>query len=1005
MEERQSQNQKKHNVDIPVVVSNEFVKMKPNMVHHDTETPESLKDHNNIKKRSSKGCLTCKLRKKRCDEVKPICGDCLRLNRKCAYITADMSAEEIRKLKEEMMLIEKDSKARKRKKKISEDNSDSCDNEDDQCKKHPTDNNPVKKRKSKHNNKVVFNPLAMNMATMANPVVFQSFTAPIKPTLKSSKLKNPKVTEVSSSTYSTIQPLTSQDEVSRTLNSFLEKGMNNNNNNNLTTTTTTTTNNNNNNNNKTIAQIGNNYNNNDNNQANCVYKPASTQLTPLLSSFSPPLDLQNITLPIPPDLNTNPISNNPNNNQNTLTGSTHNYASISDPTKLKSRSNSLIPPLSLNGEEHATSFTDLFSTGFPKLLQDYFKSETAFTFPTSASDQHSLSQIHDAFKLSPRFQPSQLYNDMISPIPPNNTSMDMYSPSLNNFNNFILNNTINATDNYYDGNNSHHNHNNATNNNNNNGNNNNSNNNYHALIKSKQSTQIYMNPSVVSNSTLAHLSPLGKTLYEYYRDKLSFIVCSAPKTENMYLNTFLPMAHIDKSVLYGILAWSAFHLGMEKQGNYYIKLALKGFSKRPILDEEVEGQLSLIGDDVNDDDEEIIKELEMKDEGEEIYEALELSRLNKDNMINMRLAAFLILCGVEICKGDVSKWSNYLTYGAKLIKLKGGLEKFNASKDEHFLVTNYAYHDITAIQVINERTIHFDLKEYEKMWSKSNELGFSDPLHGISSPVFQILAEINKLVIVVEKLMKRAMKDDSECGDENNKSRNEDYKINLGKNVAESPEEGKVYGLEEEDYWINGDFDRSSIGSSLIDDDKFMKGVPSTVSDEWADEDHDKEVVLEDFDYIMVEVQKLEEKIANVKPKISPGVSNKDLELQLTVFECFQITARIHLRQSVLRMNSASLEIQFLETQLFKLLDVLLGTDVEACLCLPMFIAGMNCVRKKDRLDMTNRFKAFIERYKWKNVLRCQIVIRYIWKLNYKGLKFVDWYAVVKALGWDLSFA
>lgn len=92
-------------------------------------------------------------------------------------------------------------------------------------------------------------------------------------------------------------------------------------------------------------------------------------------------------------------------------------------------------------------------------------------------------------------------------------------------------------------------------------------------------------------------------------------------------------------------------------------------------------------------------------------------------------------------------------------------------------------------------------------------------------------------------------------------------------------------------------------------------------------------------------------------------------------------------------------------TQLVKLLDVLLGSDVEACLCFPMFIAGMNCVWKKDRDGMTRRFKEFIKRYKWKNVLRCQIVIRYIWELNHKGEKFVDWYTVVKTLGWDLSFA
>ncbi|GME68466.1 unnamed protein product [Ambrosiozyma monospora] len=69
---------------------------------------------NTVRKRSKGGCITCKLRKKRCDEAKPVCGDCKRLGRKCAYITGDMSKEEVKKLKAEMEAIEGESKTRKR---------------------------------------------------------------------------------------------------------------------------------------------------------------------------------------------------------------------------------------------------------------------------------------------------------------------------------------------------------------------------------------------------------------------------------------------------------------------------------------------------------------------------------------------------------------------------------------------------------------------------------------------------------------------------------------------------------------------------------------------------------------------------------------------------------------------------------------------------------------------------------------------------------------------------
>lgn len=1007
-------------------------------------------DNNSGKKRSSSGCLTCKIRKKRCDEVKPICGDCMRLGRRCAYITENMTEDEIKKLKEEMLAVEKDSKSRKRRKKNmfdDEHNNDDNNNISNETKDGQKENRENKtssngankpestidtkskfkvkskrhkssRKKSNNSNKVVFNPLAISMPPLANSSVFQG--VPLKtsssnatmpnfismvptqiqghPSLVQLKNSNDEnsigVSPSKSANYSSIRPTirkqndfsfhTQSVEVNNYQHQFQhQKGPQH----------------------RYEQQNGHQHQHQSQHQSQHQLQHENEQAhqhqhqhqqhhqePPLLS---PSFFLNFSTTPNPNDI--------PINFTNDLV-------------------NSNTPTFSLNGEENAVNFSNLFSTGFSKVLQDHFKTESFdlnnFTSGdlnnqqnynntniysnennsninsintnnnnNSNSNLNSLKsnrtsnvlQIQDMFKFSPHFQEAEISRSNSNQL----VNLDEES--------YLMYNKIEEITDYEKEDNV----------NNGSGNINNNNNidanfeKIEQLVKFNQQQKqphIYMNPSIVRSSTLENLTPLGMRLYEYYRDKLSFIVCSAPKAENMYLNTFLPMAHIDKSVLYGILAWSAFHLGgpaMEKQGNYYIKLALEGFYKRPILNEESVGKSKLICDDVDDNDDEIIKEPDI--DVNEDNENLQISSLNKDNMINMRLAAFLILCGVEICRGDVSKWSTYLTYGAKLIKLKGGLEKFNESKDEHFLVTNFAYHDITAIQVINERTIHFDVQEYEKMWSKSQELGFTDPLHGVSSPIFKILAEINKLVITVQKLVKRSKKDDL----------NELNKISKT-NISESPLlDEKVYGLDEEDYWITDEL--SSAASSI--DEMFLNGVPSTVSDEWPDADFDKDVNLEDLDKVMIECQQIEERIAHVKPNLSPYVTNKELELQLTMFECFQVTAKIHLRQSVLRMNSSSIEIQYLTNQLVKLLDVLLGSEVEACLCFPMFIAGMNCVTRKDRINMTKRFESFIKRYKWKNVLRCQIVTRYIWKLNCKGEKFVDWYAVVKTLGWDLSFA
>ena len=465
-------------------------------------------------------------------------------------------------------------------------------------------------------------------------------------------------------------------------------------------------------------------------------------------------------------------------------------------------------------------------------------------------------------------------------------------------------------------------------------NNNNNNNNIYNNNNNNELT-IIANPSILQNTTLANLSPIDKFLYNYYRDKLSFIVCSAPKNENMYLNTFLPMAHVDKSVLYSILAWSAFHLGGKewlKWGKYYINQSFKRFKNNPILIEEI-SEFDEIGDD-NDDSKEIYENNSNNNDNNNnnnnnIIEKDDFTySLNYENLINTRLAAFLILCGVEICKGDVYNWSKYLKLSYELINLRGGLDKFNNSKVEHFLITNFAYHDIIGI---NKNISYFDIKDYEKMWLVSNKIKFIDPLHGISSPVFQLLAQIN----------------------------------NLNEN-------------------INREND--------IDDD---------------DDNNNNNDKIMNYCEIFNECQKIEIMINNVKPRlpIDLNLNEKELELQLTIFECFQITLKIYLKTLILKINSSSIEIQYLNNKLIKLLDILLGSEFESCLCLPIFIAGLNCINFNDRIEINNKIQLFINRYKWKNVLICQLIINYVWKLNFNGDKFINWYLIIKKLGWNLSFA
>ncbi|ODV63692.1 Zn(II)2Cys6 transcription factor ASCRUDRAFT_29934 [Ascoidea rubescens DSM 1968] len=148
-------------------------------------------------------------------------------------------------------------------------------------------------------------------------------------------------------------------------------------------------------------------------------------------------------------------------------------------------------------------------------------------------------------------------------------------------------------------------------------------------------------------------------------------------------------------------------------------------------------------------------------------------------------------------------------------------------------------------------------------------------------------------------------------------------------------------------------------------------------------------------------------KIDNLVPNFSDleKLDKKELELQLTLFEVFQFTSKIHLKQSVLRLNSSCIEIQFLVSDLLKRLDIILETSVEGSLCFPLFIAGMNCTRELDRNLMLKRFNDLIDRYRCKNVPRIKMIMEKVWSLDYNGSKNIDWYDVVKKVGWELSFA
>lgn len=401
------------------------------------------------------------------------------------------------------------------------------------------------------------------------------------------------------------------------------------------------------------------------------------------------------------------------------------------------------------------------------------------------------------------------------------------------------------------------------------------------------------------------LDPLGSHLYNYYKDKLASVMSVVSPEENFFLKAFLPMAQVDRGVMSGILAWSGFHLGGSayfEAGTRFMSEALQHIKENPVKNSS--------------------------------------SPFSLDDRINMRLATFLILCGAEICRGSVKQWTKHLEHAADLIKESGGIVNFARSNDQHWLVTNFAYHDILR-GFVNSRKIepvegnsgamHFSTDDYNKVINVPH-YGL-DPLHGISKPLFQIIGEIGSLAVRAKRLLKYA-----------------------------------------------------------------------TENTEDSDDAPTRNVALK---WILQESKLLEKKIDSVRPTRQDlsALSSQDLEIQLTLFESFQLTCKLHIQCSVLQLTPCSICIQLLTSGLMKRLSILLGSSVESCLCFPLFITGLNCVSIKDRNTVLLHYKEYIDRYKWKNVERAKSVTEKIWLMNEKGNAFIDWYDVLDQLGWDLSFA
>lgn len=422
-------------------------------------------------------------------------------------------------------------------------------------------------------------------------------------------------------------------------------------------------------------------------------------------------------------------------------------------------------------------------------------------------------------------------------------------------------------------------------------------------------------------SSPLNLSDRALYLYNYYVVVLSSLISVAPRSnnnrENYYQNVFLPLAHENEGIMYGLLAWASFHM---KQTDHR-----------------------------TDDNSEALEYLE------KALRYLENMKLDDKISVINKLALLLVVTAAEICRGDVKRWITHMNVGSKLLSMNGGLHNFTNTKQEFWLVANFAYHDVLASDA-TKRGIYFASDQYKEIFEHDFSSGIYNPIVGIAKDLYACLAEIANLSYEV----KRDLQELSELAND--------------KHVTESPQ-----------YEFVDDNQGLDTESHLSDHSRVNKLLLSVVD----------------------RARELETKIDVAKPNKEEliGLNEEEFEWQITLFETFKLSAKLYLRQAIFKCNPSTIESQILTNDLAKCLDIILGSPVESALLFPVFIAAIHCVTTADRQLMIERIERFISTYGPWSVVRAKEVIEKIWKINPGGDKYIDWRETLDDLGWEINFA
>ncbi|OWB59479.1 hypothetical protein B5S29_g337 [[Candida] boidinii] len=428
-------------------------------------------------------------------------------------------------------------------------------------------------------------------------------------------------------------------------------------------------------------------------------------------------------------------------------------------------------------------------------------------------------------------------------------------------------------------------------------------------LKNKKGLGAYLNPAFhllfppsptlfnPSSNFTRNLDDTGKLFLDHYKTYVvnMITICSADDS-NFFLGYFMKLADIDESILNAIVAWGGMFLVGRKN-----ELSIKYFNN-----------------------------------------ALELAKKNRSktsfskNDYLISLTFFIITMGSQISTGDVQTWYHLFLQFKELLSTYGGLTKFVKdnlhSSEAKLIISNFLYHDVMATQSLNSGTL-VDINEYKELFQQRQLLDFDsyilDPLQGCLQEIVLVLGEIVNMRCKLKNMR---------IGIDTMKSNYLNYiKNNKSTNHASISMLGKIQESK----------------------NSYLANVNQIFND-------------------------LKTKINNTKPGFSQvrGLTNNkdELELHLTLFELFQIILNIYIKISIKSIPFHDDKIQILIPEIKTRLDILIGTKLQSPLCLIFLIGSIICIKKEDRLAMEERYERLSVNYHVGNMVRVWSVIEEVWR-------------------------